>query len=741
MTYRFVNRFRRLINILCEEIFLAYPKINKLISALKMRMNGIIMNNLILKNCNNIDSATIQLANDYLNIKFASNGTGKSTIAKALELNAQEGGILDELLPFKFLGNSILDEDKPELLGADGIKSVSVFNDTYVDQFVFQQDEILTNSFEIFVQNDEYNQRHIEIEAMLSGIREAFEENADIDAMISDLSILVSGFGKETKKSSYSAASPIGKGIAKGNKIENIPIELENYSDFLVSKDNVKWIKWQLSGSQFLDISDDCPYCTSPSKEKKENIKLLGKEFDAKSIEHINKIVDVLDELSKYFTPEANSKLRAITTNKAEISEEEHNYLGSIRKQAETLIGKLSALKSISYFELKDDVNISTKITALKMNMSYLPELASEATNEVVAKLNSKLDEVILKIGELQGSINKHKAKIQKTIESNSDDINEFLQDAGIKYRVSVYEDAELKSYKMKLTHEDLSDSLKHGKQHLSFGERNAFALVLFMHEALKNNPDLVILDDPISSFDHTKKFAIIKRLFTTANSFQNRTVLLMTHDFEPVIDAIYTMSDRFENVQAHFLSNDLGIVSEEEITKSDILSFPQVCKKVLSSTASIVIKIIYLRRYFEIIDHKALEYNLISSLLKKKSSPTIKGNGQQHTEMTAAEIASTSEAICNHCAGFDYLDILAMLKDDDKMISLYRESESNYAKLQVFRILGVPLEGNAILMKHINETYHIENEYIMQVDPNKYQVVPDFVILECTKAVDKLAE
>ena len=55
-----------------------------------------------------------------------------------------------------------------------------------------------------------------------------------------------------------------------------------------------------------------------------------------------------------------------------------------------------------------------------------------------------------------------------------------------------------------------VSDIIKH----LSWGERNAFALVLFMHYALSNKPKLIILDDPISSFDTNKKYAIINRLF-----------------------------------------------------------------------------------------------------------------------------------------------------------------------------------------------------------------------------------
>jgi len=57
--------------------------------------------NIEIKNCNNIDSANIFLTENKLNIKFAPNGTGKSTIARAIILGTTKGSNLDELMPFK----------------------------------------------------------------------------------------------------------------------------------------------------------------------------------------------------------------------------------------------------------------------------------------------------------------------------------------------------------------------------------------------------------------------------------------------------------------------------------------------------------------------------------------------------------------------------------------------------------------------------------------------------------------
>ena len=54
-----------------------------------------------IESCNNIDEAEIKISEGKLNIKFAPNGTGKSTIAKAINLKIG-GKDLNELTPFKY---------------------------------------------------------------------------------------------------------------------------------------------------------------------------------------------------------------------------------------------------------------------------------------------------------------------------------------------------------------------------------------------------------------------------------------------------------------------------------------------------------------------------------------------------------------------------------------------------------------------------------------------------------------
>lgn len=97
--------------------------------------------------CNNIDKANITLAEKKLNIKFAPNGTGKSTISRAIQctVNGDEQGLSD-LLPFRYRGSNP-DAVQPRVTGVDGLQNVMCFNEKYVDQFTFQPDELVSNSF------------------------------------------------------------------------------------------------------------------------------------------------------------------------------------------------------------------------------------------------------------------------------------------------------------------------------------------------------------------------------------------------------------------------------------------------------------------------------------------------------------------------------------------------------------------------------------------------------------------
>lgn len=684
--------------------------------------------------------ADISILKGALNIKYGPNGLGKSSIVKAITASIANDGSLKNLKPFKH--RSLPGQHEPSVSGLGDIASILVFDDAYVSQFAFQRDEVVKNSFDIFIKTESFLAAMRQFEVLFSGIKSTFDGNEALNSAISDLKELRDALGV-TKTGALSKSSKGYKVYGTGNKIENIPQQLLAFEAFIRSDQPSTWISWQAKGNAYLDLSDNCPYCASDLKEpeKKNTARQVAKEYDSKAVEHLSALQAVISRLGKYFVRSSRDKLEAITKAKIELSPEETNFLSALRGDIETLLTKLEGLRAISFFALRDVNEIEAEIVKLKIELGLLEKLNSDNTKAVVEPINTNLQELIDKIGELKGSINKHKSQIAKSIVENEKDINGFLKSAGYKYSVVIKSEAD--SYKMKLVHQDFDAHLETAAQHLSYGEKNAFALVLFMHQVLSQKPSLAILDDPVSSFDKTKKFAILNELFKGKTSLCNSTILMVTHDIEPAIDIVLSFNRAFQaaNPTAYFLTTKRGVITETKIEKSDILTFAKICSSNVQSLGDEVIKCIYLRRHFEINNDQGSAYDYIANLLHAREVPVLK-TGDGDIQMTAEQIASAVGQINLSIPNFDYQAILSIINNKAEMQSRFKAATAGYDKMQLFRVYRqahFPGEkgGNAVFKKFVDESFHIENEYLMQLNPHKYENTPEYVIDECERIIN----
>jgi energy-coupling factor transporter ATP-binding protein EcfA2 len=695
--------------------------------------------NISLSNCNNITEGEIKLQENQLNIKYGANGTGKSTIAKAIELKITNESALSSLLPFKLKqsnpGNTI-----PQITGMAGLASVKVFNEEYLNQFAFKQDELIANSFEIFIKTPDYEQRLQAIEAIVDKIKSVFRNEPSLEEFLGVLRELSGSF--KITKTGIAKNSTGYKALEGGNKFEHIPEGLEAYAPFLRDSKNVSWIGWQQQGQQYMEISEDCPFCTSPTADKKTTITRVSQEYDKNTINHLTKIITVFEKLGNYFSENTRYIIDTITKLKDGLQPEHERSLVEIKSHIDGLIEKLDDLKNLSGQSFKETEKVAEKLPTLRIDLKLFGHLDSEETNLIVDTLNGKLDELIQNAGLLQGEINKQRIGTQKLIERNRTEINNFLLNAGYKYEVLITD--EKSGHRLKLKHIECEEIVSGGNQHLSFGERNAFALVLFMFECISKNPDLIILDDPISSFDKDKKFAILDRLFLQPNSFKGKTVLLLTHDMEPVIDTTKTLKRKFQQATAHYLKTANGTLTEREIRADDILSFAQICVKAVKSESNLITKLIYLRRYFEIIDDEGDAYQVLSNIFHKRAAPEdhrLPSQEGVYPQLSSTCLHAGVESIKRELSlqEFDYNEIVTLLGNESELKDLYANAANGYEKLQIYRLLDEN-HKNSIIRKYINETYHIENDYICQLAPSEFDPIPQFVIDECDRALAESA-
>ena len=119
-----------------------------------------------IRNCNNITNGEMAICANKLNILFGRNGTGKSTIARAIYLTSQ-GKPLIELAPY-----GINSEEKLSQIEGIPAGNIAVFDDEYVRQYVYQPDTLIKDTFEVLIRSKEYDEAKKNIDDALSKLRQ-----------------------------------------------------------------------------------------------------------------------------------------------------------------------------------------------------------------------------------------------------------------------------------------------------------------------------------------------------------------------------------------------------------------------------------------------------------------------------------------------------------------------------------------------------------------------------------------
>lgn len=686
-----------------------------------------------ISNANNFDSATIQLKEGALNIKFAHNGTGKSTIAKAIEAAIlNDGQALEGLVPFKYINDKIGHETKVD--GVDSLHSVMVFNEQYVNEYVFTPDDLVKGTFDIFIKTPKYEEHMANISELLKDIASVFHTDEEIDRLIGVCANLSEALGKAGGKG-YTKSCSLIKGLGNGNLIDNLPAVLSPYASYLRCEDNVKWLSWQSKGRAYVRPENNaCPYCAAELDDSRERIDTLGKTFSPKGFEHLVESLELLSKLAAFLTEDTVEEVQRISSNISGLTDDAVMLLATIRLQADALKERLEGIRYMNFTHFKNVDKVADALKGKKINGESFSHFRSRRVTAKICMINEAIDKALEVAGRLQGEVAQQKKLIKDIIERYNSSIQGFLEEAGYRYKIEIrpFDDG---TYKMVLSHKDAEDRpLSNATRHLSYGERNALALALFMFVAIQKRPDLIILDDPISSFDGMKKFSLLKMMFISDSKycFRNRLVLMLTHDLCPIIDVLKVFYTDFSPVpNVDYLELNNGVVQEKEVRRNDLLNVRAVAEnKVRDASIDIVVRMVYLRRLIEIDGNKGnLAYQMLSSVLHSRQEPTVMENGQERS-MSSEEIVEAQAAIQRYVPEFSFVTDRELIANENHMRALYCNA-GRYEKTQLFRILYGADMLSPVVKKFVNESFHIEDEYLFQLDPERFELVPDFVITE----------
>jgi len=701
------------------------------------------INNITISNCKNIAYGKIIIKNECLNIKFAANGTGKSTIAKAILLTTSDKD-LSEL-------HSYGTEDEPALSSKKPLGKVCIFDEDFVNTIVFLEREVIGNSFEIFIKTPDYDERLENVNNGLKALRFDIgndEEISSLNRTFAELSAKIQfNVNGSIKKTAFF------KSIISNHNFCKIPENLHKYRPFFESEYTVDWVDWKNKGYEF-DDQGECPFCTEPFIANYQMEKeTFTSQYSKASSQHLKELLGFLRSLKEYISPE---KFKLLDDCIKSTTDEDtiRTVFGKFMEDINYVKKKIDDITKFDSFGInREEISdLDNMLNRMKVDPDILDMLHNDKTNSIINNINSKIDSVIKDVDYLKKEIGELNGIIQNIAKNTKKDINGFLESAGINYEMDIVINNESDSNTI-LRYKDRNNEFHEVdkiKEHLSWGERNAFALVLFMHFSLSQNADLIILDDPISSFDSDKKYAIVNRLFKNHGlnkSFYKQTVLMMTHDLEPIIDFIVTNKPTGGFVCAHHLQNKNGTLSETCITDEDLLSQVLILGNVIKDNQiKELIRIIALRKYIEITKQKTEEenaYNLISSILKFKNKPDKKINQEEYIDMNEEEITSGTKFIVSWIPTFSYTKILKNLINSKSLVKLYKDESCNYFKIQLFRLL-LKFDNNDAkindenLLKYVNETYHIENDYLYNLDFRKFDMIPEYIIKKCDEFILK---
>jgi wobble nucleotide-excising tRNase len=542
--------------------------------------------------------------------------------------------------------------------------------------------------------------------------------------------------------------------------IESYPAGLSEFEPFFSDEEKaLDWTAWKLVGIDKYYGKGLCPFCAGvETEEAAAQTQLFSKSFDKDSVIFTSKLKEYILELKLYIDPERLKSLLGLLSadgDRAIFSRE----LEKIIAEAKYIRDQLQGLATFSGLSI--DMNRLSELieilTAMKIDVR-LDYFNTSSFQEKIEPVNKKIDEITKTVSRLQESIAQLHACLNSQIRKRKDDINEFLKSAGFKYSFDIKVDGDGLAHALLLFNgsDETHIPVENPSEHLSWGERNVVSLLLFMFDAISKDSDLIILDDPISSFDSNKKYAIINRLFITGrreDSLYMRTVLLLTHDLEPVIDYIQVggkLDKKFVN--GSFVQNTGGAVVEFPIEKDkDILSTTILMKEIArDETVQISARIGCLRKYIEYTVANPLSdsipYNILSSLIHGRKHPTYDSDGER--DMSPEDTQTGSDEIKEFIPSFEYSTALDHF-DRRVLLKEFQEQSNMYIKLLILRayVQCYPeakarlTAKNDVLRKYLDETVHVENDYLYSFDLRRFAIVPeyisevaaDFVSLECS--------
>ena len=282
-------------------------------------------------------------------------------------------------------------------------------------------------------------------------------------------------------------------------------------------------------------------------EELEENLKLLDEKL---VLEGNNIIAKINNQINTYIIPKIEEKIDNIYTPIEDFS----TNIVELEKELNNILKKLEN-KRIEFNKAIDEkANNKKQLDKLNLQISWYEILNDYKSFNIQKEAYSKLLLSVQKNSENIEKISNEIVKLQsdkRNVRIANDKINLYLEYIFLaKDKLKIEYDNKQDSYIVKSHNKDIRP------KDLSTGERNIIALCYFFTKILENTnekdefkkPCLIILDDPISSFDMENKIGIytfLRMMFDKIikNNTESK-IINFTHSLETILNLGKVCSD-----------------------------------------------------------------------------------------------------------------------------------------------------------------------------------------------------
>jgi len=300
-----------------------------------------------VNNCNNIIYGAICLQNNHLNIRYAMNGIGKSTIALAIELASRQED-LSALQPFD-------SDDAPTCVLSEEGNKVLLFNEAYVDEMIFQESEVIPNSFEVFIKTPQYEEKQASINKKLNNIHVDVSQNEDLQKIVSVGRIVRAKF--PVNPSGDLRQGGTMKSLMQSSSPFELPKELEKFQPLMEKDYTVNWVAWKHDGSKY-DGNNICPFCTLDLDAEYEIQKKKFTDSYAKSdVKNIIEMLSYFHSIDQFMEESAKEKLHQCIQG-LQNEDETKLWVSKFYFELDFLINGITRLEEFNSYQVRiDDIS------------------------------------------------------------------------------------------------------------------------------------------------------------------------------------------------------------------------------------------------------------------------------------------------------------------------------------------------------------------------------------------------